>query len=541
MPVATPILTANTASGSRFGVDVVDWLADPALAGYALSAIDYYGADDAAGTNDTALVETSTTPWKERLWKFYRVECTATKSGSPDITTSSPRVMWNSVVPTAWHGLGGEASWISFSNVADHTVEQVTGDFYLGGGSPLLTADTTDGGERALNPLSGVYYTQEGGMNNVPARQDRICLSFWFKWVANSGSQPTWCGTSEGVSGVSNGETRTPYDIASQSTNSGWYCGRQSGGTRFVQAQGGAPATPFNTWHHAVAEYHTGAASQSMRWYFNGTWFNCSETSSGYLGYLENVNGKPWILNVGGNYWQSIYANAWFDDVRMFINEPMNRSHFNALYRGRGYNGPIGLTEMAFRSSYNYVANPRGCSFVSGANGYETRNGWGVNSAWSRSNRSSTVDNRLAGYMYTPTDNNYFRYDLPYGPGTYKVYAGMHEPGGVTKTGFAFKDGVGGTTLHTMSQSSTSVTSEHCVDINDDYHSSADFFTNQTGVELTFTSDHLALTRQLSLNPGGSTNNGAISWLAIEPVAASSFNPAWAQPATNSIVGNFSC
>jgi hypothetical protein len=274
-----------------------------------------------------------------------------------------------------------------------------------------------------------------------------------------------------------------------------------------------------------------------MRWYFNGNWWNCTEAASGFLGYLENVNNAPWVLSVGGRHWNTTYANAHMDDVRIFINEPMTRSHFGALYRGRGYNGGIGLTQIALRNGPTYVENPLGCSSTRGTYAYEARNGWGWDVAVTGYDRTTAYDPRLAGYNFTSVDGRYFRYDLPYGPGKYKVYAGTFDPNGVTKSGWAFKDGVGGTTLQTMSQSTGPISAITAVDINDVSHAPTDFFANQTGVELTFTSDHLAVTRDTSLNSGG---NGAISWLAVEPVdTSSSFNPAWAQPATNSIVGIF--
>ena len=539
VPTAKPEVVAETDSGSRLDAYLFDWLSDPVLAGYSLSSLDWYGADDDSGTNETALTQTSDAPWKEDHWQYYRVEATATKSGSPNITTSSDYKHVRDIVPTAWHGLGGEAGWISFSNVTDTTIEQVTGDLYLSGGLPTLTNDTDKGGAKALTSNTGFYYSQSGGMDDVP-NQQRFALSYWVKWVSNDASQPAFAGVvEETATGSSAGERRLSYDISSSATNAGWFAGKTISGNSYVQSVTGCIQSPLNEWHHIIAEFHEGTYTQSQRWYYNGTRFDCTEVQSGYLGYLTNRANIPWIMTVGGSPWSpTVFANAYIDDVRVFINEPFNRNHWNALYRGRGYNGRIGKTEINFRDSYNYVANPLGSSYAHDTQTYDSRDGWGWSSAVTGLNRSTSVDARIAGIHYTSTDGVYFRYDLPNGPGTYRVHAGVCNAGtGAAVTGWNFRDGVGGTSLHTLTEPTNSGTD--AVDITGQHIASTDFFANEDYVELTFTSDHLAVTRDTSLVTG----QGAISYLAVEPVTVTppSFNPAWAMPQLNSTIGLFQC
>lgn len=521
-----------TASGSQLSADLDDYFVQPEFSGYTLDSIDFKIAEDASGTNSVDDTQTSAAIWTETTNSYYKCIVAVSKTGEPVSVGESDWTHVRDIVPSAWTGMGGEASWISFSNVSDNSREQVSGDLLSPAGSPLLIADTTHGGQFALEAGTG-RLTTTSKLSDVP-QQDRFHISFWYKWYSNDAAQPTFVGITEDSTGLSTGQSRQVYDISSSTTNAGWYCGKQTGGNAFIQGIGNTTMTPLNEWNHVVAEFHAGTATQAMRWWINGALQDTTESASGYLGYLLQRASQPWEVSVGGTRWTTNYVDADIDDMRVWINYPLTTPHYASLYRGRGYNGRPGKVEASFRNTNSYVDNPLGSYFVAPSDTYSSRNGHGWSAAIGAANRISTVDSRLAGLHFTAGNGVYYRYDLPNGPGTYKIHAAMFDNQFATLVGYSFNDGVGGPSLHDWT--GTRVSIANAVDINGDEHTPADFFANETGIEVTFTSDHLAVTRNTSLVGG----NGAISWLSVEPVVeAPTFNPAWAQPTNNSIIGYF--
>ena len=96
-----------------------------------------------------------------------------------------------------------------------------------------------------------------------------------------------------------------------------------------------------------------------------------------------------------------------------------------------------------FRQTLGYVTDGAGDTFVSNSEIYSATPGYGWNASPSGSrNRSTANGPRLAGIVYTGGNQN-FRYDLPNGPGLYRIKAGFFDPGGsANPTDWDFRDGV---------------------------------------------------------------------------------------------------
>tara|TARA_A100001391_G_scaffold198101_1_gene179315 strand:+ start:230 stop:799 length:570 start_codon:yes stop_codon:yes gene_type:complete len=120
--------------------------------------------------------------------------------------------------------------------------------------------------------------------------------------------------------------------------------------------------------------------------------------------------------------------------------------------------GPGSRFGFNFRQSLAYVDDEEGETFVSPTKLYDGGAGYGwVTSPATGRNRNAGLERRLCGMNYASGSIRTFRYDLPNGPGLYRIWAGFFDWGYSQRADWALRDGTDNFTTTTGPTGSSTV------------------------------------------------------------------------------------
>ncbi|MDB4489994.1 LamG domain-containing protein [bacterium] len=410
-------------------------------------------------------------------------------------------------------GLGDEIAWYcpSLDDSPDDYSGNGNNGIYTGGLG--TTADTGEGGSRAYNLTSNLM-----GLDIPDNLVDGLTSYSYACWVKPSLST---VGLESKILGA----------FASTNTDSNMTIIQQGTALKFITVTGppggGTTITKnfesvlaVNTWVHLCVTVVNGSQGYYSG-FINGIPFVFFE----YLGASVDTGSSSLDMSIGAGVGPGISTGfeGLIDDVRLY-DRGLSDSEVEHLAGSRAVSGRPTVSRVCIRKDLNYVVDtnkfsPCQPNTSTGqppyTSDYESYRGYGFTSYTQANfrNRSLSVDTSLAGLYFANISGDKFRIDLPNGLGTYKVFSAHYDALSSGVTGWVFKDGSAGSTIATVTASTTTA---NYVDINNNSLPASGFdYANESFAEHEFVNSYMEVERDTGLVAG----NGLLSavWLEYIP------------------------
>ena len=209
------------------------------------------------------------------------------------------------------------------------------------------------------------------------------------------------------------------------------------------------------------------------------------------------------------------YINATSDHIRVY-NRGASANQISSLWLRVPpvVNQPI--VGYTFRQDVDHATDPAGFTPVTDdedfSYDYNGIYGWTQGPLGFR-DRDPSRGPLLAGIAFSTTNADQFRFDLPQGAGTYRVYAVHSDTSASFSTGFRYKDGDAGTEFATITGDQTKF---NYFDITGVSHATTSFdLATENYVEHTFVNNYFTINRDTSIN---GTAQGKIAAVWVEKV-----------------------